>query len=137
MLVLECPDPGSFFLSVHRLYRTWFKKELIQRLFAAQIRPLWRHYFQNTQGLIFVVDSNDRDRIGEARDELHRMLNEVRFTRRSSFYRDMTSARSGDLLSAASLFLRRPFSHGVFTQTSSTRERVVVVRSYQCRVEKV
>merc|ERR1711898_4701 len=36
-----------------------------------KIRPLWRHYFQNTQGLIFVVDSNDRDRIGEARDELH------------------------------------------------------------------
>jgi len=43
-----------------------------------QIRPLWRHYFQNTQGLIFVVDSNDRDRVGEARDELQRMLNEVR-----------------------------------------------------------
>ena len=43
---------------------------------VVQIRPLWRHYFQNTQGLIFVVDSNDRDRIGEARDELHRMLNE-------------------------------------------------------------
>lgn len=42
-----------------------------------QIRPLWRHYFQNTQGLIFVVDSNDRDRVVEARDELHRMLNEV------------------------------------------------------------
>jgi len=39
---------------------------------------LWRHYFQNTQGLIFVVDSNDRDRVGEARDELMRMLNEVR-----------------------------------------------------------
>ncbi|KAI8921579.1 ADP-ribosylation factor [Entophlyctis helioformis] len=41
-----------------------------------KIRPLWRHYFQNTQGIIFVVDSNDRDRIGEARDELQRMLNE-------------------------------------------------------------
>ncbi len=41
-----------------------------------KIRPLWRHYFQNTQGLIFVVDSNDRDRAAEARDELHRMLNE-------------------------------------------------------------
>ena len=40
-----------------------------------KIRPLWRHYFQNTQGLIFVVDSNDRDRVSEARDELHRMLN--------------------------------------------------------------
>ncbi|MFS7979993.1 ADP-ribosylation factor 1 [Helianthus anomalus] len=41
-----------------------------------KIRPLWRQYFQNTQGLIFVVDSNDRDRVVEARDELHRMLNE-------------------------------------------------------------
>jgi ADP-ribosylation factor protein 1 len=53
-----------------------------------KIRPLWRHYFQNTQGwthvvtthppsgLIFVVDSNDRERIGEAREELARMLAE-------------------------------------------------------------
>ena len=41
-----------------------------------KIRPLWRHYFQNTQGLIFVVDSNDRERIAEARDELNRMLAE-------------------------------------------------------------
>ena len=47
------------------------------RFSLIQIRPLWRHYFQNTQGLIFVVDSNDRDRVVEARDELHRMLNEV------------------------------------------------------------
>ena len=41
-----------------------------------KIRPLWRHYFQNTQGIIFVVDSNDRDRIAEARKELMDMLNE-------------------------------------------------------------
>ena len=41
-----------------------------------KIRPLWRHYFQNTEGLIFVVDSNDRERIAEARDELNRMLAE-------------------------------------------------------------
>ena len=41
-----------------------------------KIRPLWRHYYQNTQGLIFVVDSNDSDRIDAARDETHRMLNE-------------------------------------------------------------
>ncbi|PVU86868.1 hypothetical protein BB559_006234 [Furculomyces boomerangus] len=40
------------------------------------IRPLWRHYYQNTQGIIFVIDSNDRDRINEARDELQHMLNE-------------------------------------------------------------
>jgi len=41
-----------------------------------KIRPLWRHYFQNTQGLIFVVDSNDRERVTAARDELNRMLSE-------------------------------------------------------------
>jgi len=41
-----------------------------------KIRPLWRLYFQNTQGIIFVVDSNDRDRVVEAREELQRMLNE-------------------------------------------------------------
>jgi len=41
-----------------------------------KIRPLWRHYFQNTQGLIFVVDSNDRERVKEARAELEKMLSE-------------------------------------------------------------
>ena len=41
-----------------------------------KIRPLWRHYYQNTQGLIFVVDSNDRDRVDAAHEELHKMLNE-------------------------------------------------------------
>lgn len=41
-----------------------------------KIRPLWRHYYQNTQGIIFVVDSNDRDRIAEAKAELDRMLSE-------------------------------------------------------------
>ena len=32
--------------------------------------------FQNTQGIIFVIDSNDRERVSEAREELQRMLNE-------------------------------------------------------------
>lgn len=41
-----------------------------------KIRPLWRHYYQNTQGIIFVVDSNDRERISEAKAELDRMLSE-------------------------------------------------------------
>jgi len=42
-----------------------------------QIRALWRHYFQNIQGLVFVVDSNNRERISEARNELHRIFGEV------------------------------------------------------------
>lgn len=41
-----------------------------------KIRPLWRHYFQNTQGLIFVLDSNDKERVQEAREELSKMLQE-------------------------------------------------------------
>merc|ERR1712217_468655 len=39
-------------------------------------RSLWRHYYQGTQALIMVVDSNDRDRIEDAREELSKTLNE-------------------------------------------------------------
>jgi len=39
-----------------------------------QIRGLWRHYFLNTQAVIFVVDSNDGTRLKDARDELWRVL---------------------------------------------------------------
>ena len=46
-----------------------------------KIRPLWRHYFHNTQGIIFVVDSNDRARLDDredyqdsAKEELHKLL---------------------------------------------------------------
>ena len=35
-----------------------------------KIRPLWRHYFSGTQGLIWVVDSKDTDRMQEAREAL-------------------------------------------------------------------
>ncbi|XP_059393643.1 ADP-ribosylation factor 4-like [Carassius carassius] len=40
------------------------------------IRRLWRHYYQNTKGLIFVVDSSDHDRIETAAEELNAMLAE-------------------------------------------------------------
>jgi len=43
----------------------------------SKIRPLRRHYYKNTDAVIFVVDSNDSDRLDQARDELHRdILNE-------------------------------------------------------------
>ena len=41
-----------------------------------KIRPLWRHYYQNCTHLILVVDSNDRDRIEEAKYEVSKMLEE-------------------------------------------------------------
>ena len=39
-----------------------------------RIRALWRHYYQNCDGLIFVVDSNDRARVEEAKEELDGIL---------------------------------------------------------------
>jgi len=41
-----------------------------------KIRPLWRHYYQSACALIFVVDSNDRERINEAALELQKILRE-------------------------------------------------------------
>ncbi|KAF9452338.1 Arf-domain-containing protein [Macrolepiota fuliginosa MF-IS2] len=41
-----------------------------------KIRPLWRHYYTGTQGLVFVVDSQDRERVDEAKHELHRILSD-------------------------------------------------------------
>lgn len=41
-----------------------------------KIRPLWRHYYQNTEAIIFVVDSNDRERIAEAKEELHSLASD-------------------------------------------------------------
>eukprot|EP00930_Biecheleria_cincta_P069471 TRINITY_DN5720_c0_g1_i1.p1 TRINITY_DN5720_c0_g1~~TRINITY_DN5720_c0_g1_i1.p1 ORF type:complete len:174 (-),score=40.09 TRINITY_DN5720_c0_g1_i1:42-563(-) len=37
-------------------------------------RQIWQHYYQNTDALIFVIDSSDRARIDEAHEELMRML---------------------------------------------------------------
>jgi ADP-ribosylation factor protein 1 len=41
-----------------------------------QMRALWRHYYQNTQAVIAVVDSNDRDRIEDVREHLAMMMSE-------------------------------------------------------------
>merc|ERR1711879_1055701 len=41
-----------------------------------KIRRLWRHYYVGTHGLIFAVDSNDRDRVEDAREELMKVLDD-------------------------------------------------------------
>ena len=42
-----------------------------------KLRPLWRHYFNNTDGLIYVVDSQDRERIGRAASEFKVTLTDL------------------------------------------------------------
>ena len=39
-----------------------------------KIRALWPHYFQQTSGIVFVVDSNDHDRFPLAKQELHTLI---------------------------------------------------------------
>ena len=39
-----------------------------------KLRPLWRHYFNNTDGLIYVVDSQDRERVSKAASEFKARL---------------------------------------------------------------
>jgi len=39
-----------------------------------KLRRLWKHYFSGTDAIIYVVDSNDRDRIDLAREELHKAI---------------------------------------------------------------
>jgi GTPase SAR1 family protein len=37
---------------------------------------LWKYYYQNTDAIIYVVDSADRERVRESADELRKLLNE-------------------------------------------------------------
>lgn len=41
-----------------------------------KLRPLWRHYFNNTDGLIYVVDSFDKERIARAAQEFGAIVND-------------------------------------------------------------
>jgi GTPase SAR1 family protein len=41
-----------------------------------KVRPLWRHYYKGANAVIFVVDSNARDRLSEAEYELQILLRE-------------------------------------------------------------
>jgi len=42
------------------------------------LRSYWRNYFESTDGLIWVVDSADRRRMADCRDELNSLLQEER-----------------------------------------------------------
>jgi len=41
-----------------------------------EIRPYWKNYYDNTDGLVYVVDSSDEIRLQEATDELVSLLAE-------------------------------------------------------------
>ena len=62
-------SPQRHHLSIFPSIYCFFSFSLFQR-------PLYRHYYQNTDVIILVVDSNDRERISESKDEFWRLLGE-------------------------------------------------------------
>mmetsp|Transcript_27902 Transcript_27902/g.34071 ORF Transcript_27902/g.34071 Transcript_27902/m.34071 type:complete len:179 (-) Transcript_27902:147-683(-) len=42
-----------------------------------KFRDLWRQYFAGTDGVLFVVDTNDVSRLDKAMNELHGLCNEI------------------------------------------------------------
>lgn len=42
-----------------------------------KMRTLWRHYLQDTQGLIFVIDSNDRERIDQVQESFQNLCSDA------------------------------------------------------------
>jgi ADP-ribosylation factor protein 1 len=41
-----------------------------------KIRALWKYYYAGIDGIIFVVDSSDQERISQAQEELQKLFNE-------------------------------------------------------------
>eukprot|EP00438_Fugacium_kawagutii_P019154 Skav219343 [mRNA] locus=scaffold76:258280:259410:+ [translate_table: standard] len=41
-----------------------------------KIRPLWRHFYQGKDAVVFVVDSADRERLMEVKDEIRQVSHE-------------------------------------------------------------
>ncbi|XP_033734421.1 ADP-ribosylation factor 3-like [Pecten maximus] len=85
-----------------------------------KIRPLWKVYFQNTEGLMFVVDSNDRERIDEAREELFGILDNdemrgvpvVVFANKQDLPHAMNTAEVADRMCLGKLTGRKWFVQG-------------------------
>ena len=69
---------NNFILFVTSSKQSYKLKYIILKIFSSlkKLNFFFLPFFQNFVGLIFVVDSNDRERIGEAREELMRMLAE-------------------------------------------------------------
>lgn len=79
------------------------------------IRPYWRCYYANTDAVIYVVDSVDRDRVSTAKEELMAMLEEdelkdaslLVFANKQDMAGAMTAAEVSDALGLSTLMNRQ------------------------------
>ncbi|RIB03015.1 ADP-ribosylation factor family-domain-containing protein [Gigaspora rosea] len=73
--------------------------------------PYWRCYYANTDAVIYVVDSIDRDRLSTSKEELHAMLDEEElreaallvFANKQDMVGALTSAEVSDALGLSTL----------------------------------
>ncbi|KAF8980013.1 Arf GTPase arl1 [Entomortierella lignicola] len=79
------------------------------------IRPYWRCYYANTDAVIYVVDSVDRDRVSTSKEELMAMLEEEElkdasllvFANKQDMAGAMTQAEVSDALGLSTLMNRQ------------------------------
>jgi len=67
------------------------------------LREFWRHHFTGTQGLIYVVDSSDRDRLQEAAQFFETVVSDLQLEDAAILVlankQDMPDAASGEEIS--------------------------------------
>lgn len=71
---VEKPSPSTEFKTEHVEYKGKHFS-ICDAGGQEKLRLLWKDYFADTHGIIFVINSIDKHRIDEARDELVKLLN--------------------------------------------------------------
>ncbi|KAF9480823.1 GTP-binding protein [Pholiota conissans] len=79
------------------------------------LRPYWRNYFEQTDALVWVVDSSDRARMQDCKQELHSLLTEDRlagasllvFANKQDLQGSMTDTEIRDALDLPSITTHR------------------------------
>ncbi|GAA5851967.1 hypothetical protein JCM9279_007040 [Rhodotorula babjevae] len=94
------------------------------------LRPYWRNYFEQTDAVIWVVDSSDRARMDDCKRELHELLLEERLMGASLLVfankQDIASAMTTDEISTALDLDTLSSSHRWSIQPCSARFASVV-----------
>jgi small GTP-binding protein len=72
-IVTTCPTIG---LNVERIEYKNLNFTVMDVGGQEKVRPLWRQYYKEARGLIFVIDSDDASRMSEAYYELQTLMKE-------------------------------------------------------------
>ncbi|KAK3800310.1 hypothetical protein RRG08_020286 [Elysia crispata] len=101
---------------------------------GAKVRPLYRHYYPNTYGYVYVVDSNDEERLNQALEEL------VQYVLLEDLTRDtvvMVLANKQDLPGALSALEVEQAMRGVYNFSVRTPGRGHTVFVRPCSIVKM